>query len=155
MSTIKGIVVRLKTSTTSWAGTNDHIYIGVVGKQGGREFPLDVRGFNDFEKGTDIKYWFGTVWEGGALTGAKKPYQSSPESGKWNDPAPDNIELSKVDYVYLRKAGDRTIDEDDAYILDDVTVTLYGSQEDKRVFQTTANIGLANEFGVMSWLREK
>jgi len=25
-------------------------YIGVVGKQGGREFPLDVQGFNYFEK---------------------------------------------------------------------------------------------------------
>ena len=45
MSGVKGLVVRLKTSSIrKWAGTDDPIYIGVVGKGGGREFPLDVEG---------------------------------------------------------------------------------------------------------------
>ena len=47
MAHVKGILVELRTATGSGSGTKDHIYIGVQGQGGGREFPLDVRGFND------------------------------------------------------------------------------------------------------------
>lgn len=154
MSHIRGLVVRLKTENRSWAGTDDHIYLGIVGKGGGREFPLDVNGFDDFEEGTDIKYWLGTVWDGAALTGAKKPNQSQPDSGRWNDPAVDNINLNQVDYVYLRKGGTRQSDNDDAYMMDEVEATLYGSSPNKRTFRSTVDIGLANEYGLQVWLQE-
>ena len=56
MSNLTGIFVSLTTGGQWWAGTNDHLYIGVVGSVGGREFALDVAGFNDFEKGTVVPY---------------------------------------------------------------------------------------------------
>ncbi len=156
MSGVKGLVVRLKTaSIRKWAGTDDPIYIGVVGKGGGREFALDVEGFNDFEKGTDVKYWFGTVWEGDVLVGAKKPYHSDADADtrRWNMPSHDDIELDLVDYVYLRKASFLKDRQDDRYLLNEVEVTLYASSPSKRTFRRTT-IALANEFGLQVWLPE-
>lgn len=151
MANIKGILVRLKTENEGGAGTDDHIYVGVVGKQGGSEFPLDVRGFNDFEKGTDVKYWYGDVWEGGVLAGAVRPYAA----GGWNDPEYRYIDLDAVDYVYLRKHSHKGGDEDDAWKLDFVEVTLYGaSSPDKRTFSKSADLWLANEYGLQVYLKE-
>lgn len=151
------MVVRLKTaSIRKWAGTDDPIYIGVVGKGGGREFALDVEGFNDFEKGTDVKYWFGTVWDGDALGGAKKPYHSEADADtrRWNKPSHDDIELDQVDYVYLRKAAFFKDRLDDRYLLSEVEVTLYASSPSKRTFKSTGTFALANEFGLQVWLSE-
>lgn len=152
MAHIKGMFVELLTDTATYAGTDDNIYVGVFGKGGGSEFPLDVRGFNDFEKGTNVKYWFGDVWEGGVLAGAKRPYQA----GSWNDPEFRYIDLEKVDYVYLRKHSHKGGNDDDAWKMDKVEVTLYGSNSpQKRTFHKTGDIWLANEFGLQVWLLEK
>ena len=90
MSKVLGIFVELKTENKKHAGTDDHIYIGVVGPGGGREFPLNVSGFNDFEEGTNVKYWLGEVWEGELLENARDPIKSH---GSWNDPKIWEIEL--------------------------------------------------------------
>ena len=105
MANIKGMLVKLKTKTGAYSGTDDHIYVGIVGKKGGSEFPLDVRGFDDFEAGT-VKYWLGTVWDGSALENAKNPF----EAYGWNDPEGRGIDLDKVDYVYLRKQSHKADD---------------------------------------------
>lgn len=47
-------MVELETSTESWAGTDDHLYAGVFGTEGGREFNLNVSGFNDYEPGSKV-----------------------------------------------------------------------------------------------------
>ena len=151
MAIIKGMLVRLKSSGYNWAGTDDRLYIGVFGRGGGREFPMDVKGFDDFEEGTDVRYWLGTVWDGSALTGARKPWQSQPVGG-WNEPSYEHIDLDKVDYVYLRKQSINN--DDDAYSLDEVEVTLYGDSPVKKTFRHTGIIGLANEYGQRVWLRE-
>lgn len=147
------MVVRLKTENQAYAGTDDHIYIGVVGKDGGREFPLDVRAFNDFEKGTDVLYWLGTVWDGNAVVGAKKPKHSTP--GGRNNPWWYHIELNDVEYVYIRKAGNRTTSGDDAYKFDLVEVTLYSTNPNSKTFSTTEDLWLANEYGLQAWLTEE
>lgn len=153
MSHVRGIVVQLKTENQSGAGTDDHIYVGVVGRGGGREFPLATNGFNDFEKGTNIKYWFGTVWDGGAVTGAKKPADSTP--GGRNDPAWHRIELDEIDYVYVRKQGSRSSKGDNAWKMDNVEVSLYGSSSpSKRTFGTSNDLWFGNEYGQNSWLPE-
>ncbi len=121
MTHLRGMVVRLRTENQAWAGTDDHIYIGVFGKGGGREFPLDVGPFNDFERGTDIRYHLGTVWDGTVLPGTKKPKGSEP--GGRNNPAWHNVNLDLIDYVYIRKAGSRSNKGDDAYKFDFVEVT--------------------------------
>ncbi len=151
MSNIKGLVIRLKSAGYNWGGTNDHLYIGIFGRGGGREFPMDVKGFDDFEEGTDVKYWLGTVWEGSKLTGAKKPWQSQ-QAGGWNEPSYEKIDFEKVDYVYLRK---QSVDSnDDEYSLSEVDVTLYADSPVKKTFRHRGTLGLANEYGQQVWLRE-
>ena len=150
---LAGMVVRLKTSQSRHSGTDDHIYIGVVGTGGGREFPLDVKGFNDFEQGTDIRYWFGSVWDGTALSNARKPNKA--ESGDWNDPQKFSIDMNQIQSVYIRKQGDRSGSADDAYKLDEVEVTLYGANSPQsRTFSTTNDLWFGNEFGHQAWLPE-
>ena len=149
MANIKGILVRLKTENEKYAGTDNHIYVGIVGKGGGSEFPLDVKGFNDFEKGADVKYWLGDVWDGTALSGAKNPYKAY----EWNDPEIRYIDLDKVDYVYLRKQS--YTKDDDAWKMDEVEVTLYGSSPKKKTFYKTGDIWLANEYGLRVYLKEQ
>jgi hypothetical protein len=151
MTALKGILVRLKTKSERGAGTVDPIYIGVVGAGGGGEFPLDVPGFKDFQAGSDVKYWFGDVWEGGALSGAKNPF----EAHRWNDPESRNIDMDKIDYVYVRKHSHEGGIDDDAWKLDEVEVILYGPSPVKRAFIKTSDIWLANEYGLQVWLREK
>ena len=153
MSHVRGILVRLKTKSQSGAGTDDHIYIGVVGSGGGREFPLDVRGFNDFREDQDITYWFGSVWDEAALEGVKRPYRSEP--GERNDPDWFRIELDQLQTVYVRKQGDRSVQGDDAFKMDEVEVTLYGVSPEKRTFGTSNDLWLGNEYGHQAWLPER
>jgi len=147
MAEVKGMVVNLKTKTGAYSGTDDMIYVGVVGKKGGSEFPLDVAGFDDFEPGL-VKYWLGTVWDGTALEGAKNPYKAF----SWNDPEGRHIGLKKVDYVYLRKRSYKK--DDDAWKMDSVTVTLYGPSPEKRTFMKTGDIWLGKEYGLTVYLKE-
>jgi hypothetical protein len=151
MGALKGMLVRLKTKDEPGAGTKDQIYVGVVGSGGGSEFPLDVPGFKDFGKGSDIKYWFGDVWDGVALKDAKNPFQAH----KWNDPEHRLIDVEKVDYVYIRKHSAKTGVDDDAWKMDEVEVILYGDTPEKRIFFKGGDIWLANEYGLQVWLREK
>ena len=61
------------------------------------------------------------------------PRQSKP--GQVNDPAFMPIELEQVYAVYLRKRGDNSTEDDDAYRLSDVKVVLYGpAAPSKRTF---------------------
>ena len=48
MPHIRGMKVELHTHYNPFSGTDDHIYIGVYGTDGGREFPLDAPG-DDFD----------------------------------------------------------------------------------------------------------
>ncbi len=152
MTHLRGMIVRIQTDGEAWAGTDDMLYIGVYGKGGGREFPLDVKGFNDWEKGTDIKYHLGTVWDGAALNGTKKPIDSEP--GQKNDPMWHRVELDEVDYVYIRKQGDNTKSGDDRYRFETVEVTLYGANPITRTFIETSDLYLANETGQICYIPE-
>ena len=152
MSHVRGILVRLRTKDQSGAGTDDHVYIGVAGTGGGREFPLDVRRFNDFEAGSDVKYWFGDVWEGGVLSGARRPFRSEPNDR--NDPAWFRIELDEVNQVYVRKQGDNTTAGDDAWKMDYIEINLYGASSQKRTFSTGNDLWFGNEYGRTAWLPE-
>lgn len=152
MSNLRGVLVRLKTAKGKWSGTDDHIYVGIFGKGGGRELPLDVHDFDDFEEGSQVKYWIGDVWDGTALSGARNPYES--QGPWWNNPKYDGINLEKVDYVYLRKQGDRSQSGDDLYQLDEVEITIYGSSPIKRTFARYIDIKFGNEYGNTVWIPE-
>lgn len=150
MTHLRGMIVRLVTGNDQYAGTDDMIYIGVVGKDGGREFPLDVSKFNDFEKGTDIKYHLGTVWDGAALNGTKKPIESQPNQK--NDPKWHRVVLDAIDYVYIRKAENKN--EHPQYQMDLVEVTLYGAPNESRTFVEANDIYLGKNVGLICYIPE-
>jgi hypothetical protein len=148
MSHLRGILVELDTDS----GTDDQIYVGVVGRGGGREFPLATANFNDFEPGL-ATYLLGAIWQV-APANVKHPDMSL--VGERNDPEVFRIELGEVDYVYIRKEGDPTA-SDDAYKFDSVEVKLYAAQGDTpnlRTFSTNSDLWLGNEFGHQAWIAE-
>ena len=154
MSHVRGMVVNLKTANGGSNGTDDHIYIGVAGTGGGREFPLDVKGFNDFEAGSDVIYQLGTVWDGAAISSPSVKNPKNSGGNDWNSPSRYRIEMGEVNQVYIRKGGSRKGDGDDRYAFDEVEVTLYGSRGQSRTFSETRDMRLANEHGLQIWLPE-
>ena len=149
MRYLRGLVVKLKTGSARWAGTDDPLYLGLSGTEGGREFPLDVRYFDDAERHSEVKYALGAVWDEHALAGAKRPKMSDTD---WNDPKLFWVGIDGVDRVYLRKhAGGR---RDDAYQLDALEVLLYGDEGVKRRFGTTTAIWLGLQYGLTVWIPE-
>lgn len=149
--TLRGIVVQLNTGTAPEAGTDDALYLGVSGGSGGREFPLDVAWFDDFERRTRVKYRLGQVWDEDALVGSKQPKMSHAD---WNDPAYFYVGFDAIDRVYLRKQSSRSAGRDDAYELDEIEVTLYADEPRKRIFRCTTGIWLGTEYGSQVWLPE-
>jgi hypothetical protein len=157
MAHVQGIVVNLVTGSERFDATDDKIYIGVVGTDGGREYPLDVAGFDDFEKGTNVTYALGTVWDGDAISdpAVKNPRFSS--GGDANDPNLSSNRLDNVNQVYIRKAGTRKGDGDNGYAFVSVKVALYGTSPESRLFEswpTTGGLHLSNMTGLQIWLHE-
>jgi hypothetical protein len=151
LSTLRGIVVYLATGTAPRSGTDDALYVGVSGTQGGREFPLDTAFFDDFERRSRVRYALGEVWEESALAGAKVPKLAKAD---WNDPTYFHVGLAAIDRVYLRKQCGRRRSDDDAYHLDEIEVGLYGPPSEKRVFRSAGAIWLGLEYGAQVWLPE-
>ena len=145
MSKINGIFVSLTTAGVWWAGTDDHLYLGVVGTVGGREFALGVDGFDDFEAGTVVTY---SIGPGAAVFGGKIPATAPAALAEMT------ICLPNVTHVYLRKQGDRTHAGDDAWRLSYVYVYLIAAPEPTRVFESTGPATLGNEYGLQLWLAE-
>lgn len=145
MSNISGIFVSLTTAGQWWAGTDDHLYLGVVGTVGGREFALDVEGFNDFEKGTVVTYSIGSD---ASVFGGKIPKTAPGALAEMTICQPN------VTHLYLRKQGDRTYKGDDAWRLSSVFVYLIASGAPTRVFKSTGPATLGNEYGLQIWLAE-
>jgi hypothetical protein len=145
MSAINGIFVSIQTSNVPWAGTNDHMYLGVVGTVGGREFALNVEGFNDFEEGTIVTY---SIGPGAAVFNGKIPATAAAALDEMLICQPN------VTHVYLRKQGDRTFKGDDAWRLSNAVVYLIANGDPTRVFQSTGPATLGNEYGLQLWLGE-
>ena len=155
MADLLGIIARVVTGNDSRDGTDDRVYLGVVGTGGGSEFPLDVPDLEDFERGSDATYWFGEVWDGGALTEASRAREGDGE----NDPRSRFIDLDRVRYVYLRKHR-HTWSSGDSLILDECTITLYGTSARSRVFQIKPGsrghqAQLGDRYGLRVYLTEE
>jgi hypothetical protein len=145
MSDLNGIFVSLTTSGVWWAGTNDHLYLGVAGTVGGREFALGVDGFDDFEEGTIVTY---SIGPGAAIFGGLSPATADGALADMTICQPN------VTHVYLRKQGDRTHAGDDAWRLNNVFVYLIAPPSPTRVFVSTGRATLGNEYGLKVWLAE-
>jgi hypothetical protein len=145
MSELNGIFVSLTTGSSTWAGTDDHLYVDVAGTVGGREFALAVDDFDDFEAGTVVPY---SIGPGAAVFGGREP-----------DTAADQLERMticqpNVTHVSLRKQGDRTHAGDDYWELEEVVVYLIAPDTPTRVFVSTGSARFGNEYGNRVYLAE-
>jgi hypothetical protein len=143
MSKLNGVTVYLRTGTGRYAGTDDHVYLGVYGPGAGREFALDVDDFDDWEPDSSVDYTFGQ-----SIGVGMDP--------KTADDQLSNISISLPDitHAYLRKQGDRTQSGDDYWELSDAEVWLAHSSRDYRAFTLPGTARLGNEYGHKVWLRE-
>jgi hypothetical protein len=130
------MVVRLRTGDARYAGTDDPLFLGVSGAAGGREFPLNARWFDDAERGSDVRYALGDVWDEADVVGVRRPVMA--EVG-WNDPKLFFVGFEAIDRVYQ---------------LDLVEVQLYGDPGQRRVFRCTTAIWLGIRYGLQVWLTE-
>jgi hypothetical protein len=182
MPQLTGMFVTLTTSsetTPGDPGTEDNIYIGVVGKGGGREFPL-ASPDKDFAEGTTQNFGLGQIWEPipfGTIVsipfGVQNPsIPVDPKKPPNNDPTLVPLDVAMVDYVYLRKTGttrggttyEGGDEGDDAFRLQNATVKLYGpASPSKRVFTFSTNptneqppsVWIGTEFGLVIYLIEE
>lgn len=145
MSELDGIFVSLETGTQWWSGTDDHLYLGIGGTVGGREFALNVDDFDDFEAGSTVTYSIGSE---ARRFGGREPETASDELESTMICQPN------VTHVYLRKQGDRTYEGDDAWELSNVFVYLLAAPAPTRVFVSTGPAVLGNEYGLKVWLGE-
>ena len=106
MSKLNGIFVSLTTGNKKWSGTDDHLYIGLAGTVGGREFAPDVKGFNDFEKGTVVTY---SIGPGALVFGGRVPATAPAALSKMTICQPN------ITHVYIRKLALGTVSADDAW----------------------------------------
>lgn len=148
MKYLRGIVVRVKTGSSRYAGTDDCMYLGVSGTEGGREFPLDIEWFDDFERGSEVKYALGDVWDEEALVGTRRPKMGALD---WNDPKLFYVGIDGIDRLYLRK---HAAARDDDYQLDGIEVVLYGDEGVRRGFSSTTAIWLGLKYGLQVWIPE-
>ena len=151
MTYLKGIVVVLKTGMSKYAGTDDALFLGVSGTGGGREFPLDIRWFDDAERGSRVKYALGDIWDDEALAGAGKPVMADKD---WNDPKLFYVDFNRIDRIYLRKQSGLRPSADDAYEMDHVEVALYAESPRMRLFRCSTAIWLGTEYGLQVWIPE-
>ncbi len=95
-------------------GTDDHMYLGVVGTGGGREFALAAASFDDFASAAATRYVFGEVGDQETEPGLEVVKPRSSSGGGANDPRAYRVNLEAVTQVYIRKAGTRKGSGDDA-----------------------------------------
>jgi hypothetical protein len=145
------MVVQLNTGLGKHSGTDDPIYVGVSGTKGGREFPLDVALFDDFERRSRVKYVLGEVWDEEAIVGARGPKKAKAD---WNDPALFYVGFPEIDRVYLRKATGRRALRDDAWEMDEVEIALFGEAGERRLFRCNTAIWLGVGYGSQIWIPE-
>ncbi|MDS0222113.1 hypothetical protein NDI54_12210 [Haloarcula sp. S1AR25-5A] len=144
MSQLDGVFVSLTTGAGQYAGTDDHVYLGICGTVGGREFALNVENFDDWEEGSVVTYGFGPR---AGFYGAKDPRTAADQLDRMT------ICLPNVTHVYLRKQGDRTTSGDDYWELQECHVNLH-SPSSTRQFVSTGTARLGNEYGHKIWLAE-
>lgn len=159
MAAILGILAGVDTFNGANAETDDEVYLGMWGKAGGREFPLRSSTYTkNFGRGAETLYQLGVN-----VIGQTAVYPDHAGPGEQNDPAGIPIELSSIEYVYLRKQAYGTGGDDDAWQLLRAIVVIYDIQTNPvnqpnhyRSFYFTDPNGLwlANEFGHQVWLTE-
>lgn len=159
---ITGISVKIKVGPASWSPSKDPLYLGIYGKDGGREFALEVDNYEEFDapdKVVKLRIGNGCCPDDSEL----QVWHSDPYGGS-NTPLIYPLDLEDIEYVYLRKLQrmreHQTGNPDDAVLYDDllelaeVDVLICDSNGSIRRFQKNHKIFFGDESGVQHWLEE-
>lgn len=154
MASIKGIDIELTVGSIADAGTKDPLYIGIYGKNGGREYAFNFPPQTTGNTGS-IRFRFGD--------GCCKRDNDIIISKECCNLKLDSLQLKNVEYVYIRKhsrqtegpntSGNLTTD-DDLLLLKTAVVTLCDDTGDMRRFKKTTDMYYAYECGLTHWLPE-
>jgi len=155
---IKGIYVEIKVGPVGYAPSNDPMYIGIYGKNGGREFALDAENYEEFDSPNKIvKLQIGDFCC--EKDGVLQVRHSDPAGGS-NTPINYPLELEDIEYVYLRKYQ-RALEVDKNAVLHDdllelayAKVLLCDTNGDVRLFEKNQKMFFAYESGLQHWLEE-
>jgi len=147
MASLVGILVQLDISGAAGSGTDDPIYLGVMGPRGGREFPLRRSGKNDWEAGSKARYIIGTVPIEDVPPDAA--VASRTESGKRNSPDRSDIDAEAIQTVYLRKReGVSSITDDAVSILrGEAIIYAAGGTKQRWYLDSKLGIWLGTQYG--------
>ncbi len=141
MADIDRIDVRVRTASGGGdPGTDDGVYLGL----GGREFHLDTSS-NDHESGSTRIFRLG---DSSNVTSASRNDPRNPQLGTIGD--------LPVFPVYIRKAGPTRGDEDDAWRVESVRVTVNPGPSEiqySRLFRSGHRLWLSNESGRVVYLK--
>jgi len=151
MPNIIGIKVRAATAGGWWSDTNDAVYVGVYGTQGGREFRIDVENFSEFATPNSLQtFSLGQICcrDGSELSVLLSTGKSI------NDPAAIPLDMDSVQFVYLRKEEHHTALSDDWLILDLAEVLLCDDSGSLRRFRQNRQMHFWYESGLQHWLPE-
>jgi hypothetical protein len=150
MGEVTSVWVQIATAPGTYTGTDDHVYLGIYGTEGGREFALDVNQFDDWEPDSKVAYGFGPrgdAFSPGNYGPIREPTTAADQLDKISISQPD------VTTAYLRKQGDRTPRGDDYWELSDCMVHLLSDERDPtRAFWLPGSVRLGNEYGHKVWL---
>jgi len=155
---ITGISVEIKVGPVAYAPSKDPIYLGIYGKNGGREYALDVDNYDELDSPNKIlklKLGNGCCPQEGELQ-----VRHSITSGGSNNPNIYPLEVEDVEYVYLRKyqrAQENSSNQnhhDDLLELSNVKVKLCDSHGGIRKFEKDIKMFFGYECGVQHWLVE-
>jgi len=156
---IKGIYVEIKVGSVGYAESKDPIYLGIYGKNGGREFALDVDNYQEFNSPNKVvKLQIGDYCCNNP--GVMQVRHSDPAGGS-NTPLNYPLSLNDIGYVYLRKyqranenhATNQDLN-DDLLELAYAKVLICDTGGDIRRFDKEIRMFFGYECGIQHWLEE-
>ena len=145
---MNGIYVEATVSGGFWSETKDPIYLGIYGKNGGREFALQVDGASPFtQEGSTVKLILGVP------CCKKVGTQVDKSTGlNENDPSLNPMSLEDIEFVYFRKYGGKTGHTDDWAEFSNVTVLFCDSDDQLLRYKKKGRMHFAKEAGLQHWL---
>lgn len=145
---ISQVVLEFKTGNKSWSKTKDSVYLGVYGKNGGREFSLNVNGKSPFEKPNAT---VSLVLGENVSKSAGIQVDKSLDKGV-NDPTLHPLHLHDVEFVYVRKHEGQSDRTDDWAEFSEIKVLLFNSVGKVLPFAKRGLVSLSKESGLKHWL---
>jgi len=145
---MNGIYIQATIGGGFWSDTKDPIYLGVYGKNGGREFALQVNGESPFTSdGATVNLILGQPCCN--KTGLQV---DNSLNSKENDPELNPLGVNDIEYVYLRKYNGETGTTDDWTEFSSVSVLFCDSSGNLLRFKKSGRIHMAKEAGLQHWL---